>query len=76
MAEESNVRLKDEYKTEKEIEINRETRKFHISGDGHFSTIILGLLVPTTTKELHTQFLLCFLITVRLGLRKSKLTLN
>lgn len=36
MAVESNVRLKDEYKTEKEIDINRETRKFRISGDGHF----------------------------------------
>jgi hypothetical protein len=51
MAEESNVHLKDEYKTEKEIEINRETRKFHIYGDGHFSTLLLGLLVPTTTKD-------------------------
>jgi hypothetical protein len=76
MAEESNVRLKDEYKTEKEIEINRETRKFLISGDGHFSNIIFGLLALTTSNELPTQFLLCFLITVKLGLRKSKLTLN
>jgi hypothetical protein len=50
MADESNVRLKDENKTEKEIEINRETRKCRISGDGHFSNLILGLLVPTATK--------------------------
>jgi len=76
MAEESDVRLKDEYKTEKEIEINRERRKFRLSEAGHFSTLILGLLVPTTTNELPIQFLLCFLITVRLGLRKSKLTLK
>jgi hypothetical protein len=58
MAEDSNVRLKDENKTEKEIEINRQTRNFRISGDGHFSNLILGLLVPTGTNELPTQFLL------------------
>jgi hypothetical protein len=49
---------------------------FAFLGDGHFLNLMLGLLFPTTTNKLPTQFLLCFLITMRLGLRKSKLALN